>query len=85
MSCRVFNRNLEFALFDHLIYSCQNKGISTIYGNYVKGKKNFIVKDFYKTLGFNKVKSNKTEGKWEYKITNKYVKKNKIIKITNEK
>ena len=50
-----------------------------------KSEKNFIVKDFYKTLGFNKVKSNKTEGKWEYKITNKYVKKNKIIKITNEK
>ena len=85
MSCRVFNRNLEFALFDYLISQCKNKGISTIYGNYIKSKKNFIVKDFYKTLGFNKVKSNKTEGKWEYKITNKYVKKNKIIKITNEK
>ena len=79
MSCRVFNRNLEFALFDHLIYSCQNKGISTIYGNYVKGKKNFIVKDFYKTLDFKKVKN-----KWEYKITKKYIKKNKIIKIINE-
>ena len=85
MSCRVFNRNLEFALFDYLISQCKNKGISTICGNYIKSKKNFIVKDFYKTLGFNKVKSNKTEDKWEYKITNKYVKKNKIIKITNEK
>ena len=85
MSCRVFNRNLEFALFDYLISQCKNKDISTIYGNYIKSKKNFIVKDFYKTLGFNKVKSNKMEGNWEYKITNKYVKKNKIIKIINEK
>ena len=85
MSCRVFNRNLEFALFDYLISQSKNKGISTICGNYIKSKKNFIVKDFYKTLGFNKVKSNKMKGKWEYKITNKYVKKNKIIKITYEK
>ena len=85
MSCRVFNRNLEFAVFDNLIDLCKKEDISTICGYYNESKKNFIVKDFYKTLGFNKVKSNKMEGNWEYKITNKYVKKNKIIKITNEK
>ena len=85
MSCRVFNRNLELALFDHLISLCQNKGISTIYGYYIKSEKNFIVKDFYKTLGFKKVKSQKNEDKWEFKIAEKYDKKNKIIRIINEK
>ena len=46
MSCRVFNRNLELALFDHFISLCKKKGLSTIYGYYIKSKKNFIVKDF---------------------------------------
>ena len=85
MSCRVFNRNLELALFDHLINFCKKKGISTIYGYYIKSKKNFIVKDFYKTLGFKKVKSKKNEDKWEFKIAEKYARKNKIIRIANEK
>ena len=85
MSCRVFNRNLEFALFDYLINLCKSKGISTIYGYYIKSKKNFIVKDFYKTLGFKKVKGQKNEDKWEFKITGKHDRKNKIIKIINEK
>jgi len=83
MSCRVFNRNLEFALFDCLINLCKSKGISTIYGNYIKSEKNMIVKDFYKTLGFKKIKGKKGLDKWEFEITKKYIKKNKIIKINN--
>ena len=85
MSCRVFNRNLELALFDHLVNLCKNKGISTIYGYYNKSKKNFIVKDFYKTLGFKKIKNKKNEDVWVFKITKKYLKKNKIIQIASEK
>ena len=85
MSCRVFNRNLELALFDHLVSLCQKKGISTIYGYYTKGKKNFIVKNFYETLGFKKVKSKKMGNKWEFKITKKYITKNKMIKVNSEK
>jgi len=85
MSCRVFNRNLELALFDHLVSLCQKKGISTIYGYYTKGKKNFIVKNFYETLGFKKVKSKKMGNKWEFKITKKYITKNKMIKVNSGK
>ena len=85
MSCRVFSRNLELALFDHLINLCKGRGISTINGSYVKSKKNFIVKDFYKTLGFKKLKKHNNEIKWEFRITKKYTKKNKVIKITNER
>ena len=85
MSCRVFSRNLELALFDHLINLCQGRGISTINGSYVKSKKNFIVKDLYKTLGFKKLKKYNNEIKWKFGITKKYTKKNKVIKITNER
>ena len=83
MSCRVFSRNLEFAMFDHLIKLCKNNKIYTIHGNYIKSEKNFIVKDFYKSLSFKKINDKKNCTKWEFKINNKYIRKNKIIKIKN--
>ena len=83
MSCRVFNRNLEFAMFDHLIKLCKKNKIYTISGNYIKSEKNYIVKDFYKSLNFKKINDKKNSTKWEFKINNKYIKKNKIIKIKN--
>ena len=45
MSCRVFNRGLEFAVFDQLISWCKNESISTILGYYIPTKKNLIVKN----------------------------------------
>ena len=84
MSCRVFNRKLELAIFDHLINLCKRKGILTIYGYYNKSKKNGIVKDFYKRLEFKKIKSKKNNDIWEFKINPKYFKKNKFIKISSE-
>jgi predicted enzyme involved in methoxymalonyl-ACP biosynthesis len=85
MSCRVFSRNLEFAMFDYLVKLCKKNKISNIHGNYIKSEKNFIVKDFFKTLNFKKIKNGKNNTKWEFKIGNKYTNKNKIIKIKNEK
>ena len=85
MSCRVFNRNLEFAVFDNLVKYCKNKKILKIYGYYNKDKKNFIVENFYRDLGFKKISGKKSASKWEYKIMKKYVNKNKIIKIYSEK
>ena len=85
MSCRVFNRNLEFAVFDNLVKYCKNKKILKIYGYYNKDKKNFIVENFYRDLGFKKISGKKSASKWEYKIIKKYVNKNKIIKIYSEK
>ncbi len=85
MSCRVFNRNLEFAVFDNLVKYCKNKKILKIYGYYNKDKKNFIVENFYRDLGFKKIYGKKSASKWEYKIMKKYVNKNKIIKIYSEK
>ena len=85
MSCRVFSRNLEYAMFDYLVKLCKKNNISYIYGNYIKSEKNLIVKDFFKTLGFKKVSNNKNNTKWNFRINNNYINKNKIIKINNEK
>ena len=85
MSCRVFNRKLEFAVFDHLIKFCRKKGIKKILGLYVKTTKNSIVEDFYKTLNFTQIIKNNSGGKWSYNIPKKYTNINKIIKINNDK
>ena len=84
MSCRVFNRGLEFAIFDQLISWCKNNSILTIQGLYIPTKKNFIVKNFYKNLGFNKINRNNNNTIWEFKIPKKYIIKNNNIKINYE-
>lgn len=81
MSCRVFKRDLEFAVFDDLVLVCKEKGIEVIRGIYRPSKKNLIVKDFYSELGFTKVSENDYETIWEYIIPNDYVKKNSVIGV----
>ncbi len=75
MSCRVFNRDLEFAVFDYLVQLCKKKEIKKICGNFFQGEKNMIAKNFYKTLGFKKI----TKNKWLYELKKKYKNKNDII------
>ena len=80
MSCRVFNRNLEIALFDQLIILCKKKGIENIHGTFIPSDKNNIVKNFYASLNFKKNGKNK----WKFKVEKKYKKQEKIIKVINE-
>ena len=84
MSCRVFNRGLEFAIFDQLIFWCKNRSILTIQGLYIPTKKNLIVKNFYKDLSFKKINKNIKNTMWEFKIPKRYVKKNNNIKVSYE-
>ena len=84
MSCRVFNRGLEFAVFDQLISWCKNKSISTIHGFYIPTKKNLIVKNFYENLNFKKIDKNTKNTKWEFKINKNYIKRNNTIKVDCE-
>ncbi|HEX2959780.1 MAG TPA: HAD-IIIC family phosphatase, partial [Chitinispirillaceae bacterium] len=73
MSCRVFNRELELAMFDMLVDKCINRGITTIYGTYIPSTKNRLVADLYASIGFNMVGESET-GKtlWEFKPTKDY-------------
>ena len=84
MSCRVFNRGLEFAIFDQLISWCKNKSISTIHGSFIQTKKNSIVKNFYKDLKFKKIDKGAKNTTWEFKIPKNYIKKNNTIKVDYE-
>lgn len=52
MSCRVFKRELELALFDALVAACKARGVKRITGHYIPTAKNLFVKDFYATIGF---------------------------------
>lgn len=54
MSCRVFKRELEYAMFDALIKACVQKGVRTLRGHYYPTAKNLLVSDFYATIGFEK-------------------------------
>ena len=52
MSCRVLNREMELAMFDALLEKCRERGIREIRGLYIPSKKNGMVADLYRTLGF---------------------------------
>lgn len=52
MSCRVLNREMELAMFDALLEECRERGIREIVGVYIPSKKNGMVAEHYRTLGF---------------------------------
>ena len=52
MSCRVLKREMELAMFDALLEECRERGIREIVGLYISSKKNGMVADHYRTLGF---------------------------------
>ena len=56
MSCRVFKRTLEYAVFNKFFHLCRDLKIKKINGYYNKSDRNIIVKDLYNELGFQKIK-----------------------------
>lgn len=52
MSCRVLNREMELTMFDALLDECRRRGIREIVGLYIPSKKNGMVAEHYRTLGF---------------------------------
>ncbi|MEA5050596.1 MAG: HAD-IIIC family phosphatase [Oscillospiraceae bacterium] len=84
MSCRVFKRGLEHAMFDELVRLCRQRGIKTIRGRYLKTAKNVIVADFYGTLGFVKTAQDADDSTWEYDIPAGYENKNHHIEVIYE-
>lgn len=83
MSCRVLKRDMEFAMMDALVKACQKRGIDKIKGYYYKTAKNAMVRDFYKSMGFDKVMDGPAEGDsvWQFVIPEVYEDKNTVIMI----
>lgn len=80
MSCRVIKRNMEHAMLDVLIAKAKDLGITNLKGKYIETKKNALVKDHYRNLGF-KLTSDST---WELDITENIELKNKYIEVKSE-
>lgn len=83
MSCRVINREMEYAMFDEFVTHCKIKKIKTIIGNYIKSNKNDLVKNLYKDLGFKLTERNGQDTSWILDIAT-YSKFNFSMKIINE-
>ena len=82
MSCRVLKRDMENAVMDTLASECLKRGVNEIYGYYYPTAKNKMVKDFYGTMGFDKI-SEDDEGNsvWKFALDEGYENKNKVIKV----
>lgn len=82
MSCRVFKRHMEYAMFDRLVQICCQRGISKIQGVYIPTKKNMPVADLYKELGFTLEEEAGGYFVWEYVIPGDYKNRNQVIQIS---
>lgn len=84
MSCRVFKRNLEYIMFEELVRRCKEEGIAKIVGNYIPTKKNEIVKDWYKNLGFKLIDSNEKGKVWEFTVLDEYTNQERVMEVYYE-
>ncbi len=52
LSCRVFNRGMEYAMINCLIDECISQGITKVLADYIPTNKNGLVKSLYEKMGF---------------------------------
>ncbi len=70
MSCRVFMRELEVLMFEHMIRKARARGCAQLIGTYIPTEKNQMVAEHYKKLGFHQVESLERGGtQWAYDIS----------------
>lgn len=82
MSCRVLKRDMEYAMMDRLVEEAQARGLHSLYGYYYPTAKNAMVRDFYSTLGFEKISEDEAGNTcWKFNLTKPYTKKNKYISV----
>lgn len=81
MSCRVFKRHLEYAMFDALVAQAAQMGIKTLRGRWLPTAKNLLVKDFYATIGFTLEQESETERVFSYTIPEHYIPLNTVITV----
>ena len=78
MSCRVFKRGMEFAMFDRFVEQCAENGVDCIYGYYYKTAKNTIVQNIMSDLGFILHRRDGEDTVWLLQVKN-YQPKNNFI------
>jgi FkbH-like protein len=81
MSCRVLNREMEFAMFDALVEQCQARGIHKIVGVYIPSNKNSMVAKHYLNLGFTAVEGcSESRQLWHFAVPQLYEPKTRYIR-----
>lgn len=81
MSCRVLKRDMELAMLDTLVEKCRQQGIETIKGYYYPTAKNGMVRELYKTFGFDKISEDEQGNTvWQMSVAG-YEKRNRVIKV----
>jgi FkbH-like protein len=68
MSCRVLGRRVEEACLAHLVAAARNAGARELRGRYIPSRKNGMVADHYKKLGFTLLES-RDEGQTLWRLT----------------
>jgi predicted enzyme involved in methoxymalonyl-ACP biosynthesis len=65
MSCRVIGRGIEIALMSAILNGCSQRGISKVYGDYVKTAKNQLAGPFLGDCGFVQDQES-PDGRWSF-------------------
>ena len=81
MSCRVFKRDMEYAMFDKVVQEAKRVGVKEIKGYYFPTSKNKIVSDLYLILGFVQVDGNDLGNTAWTLLVNAYVDKCNVIDV----
>ena len=81
MSCRVLKRDMEYAMMDELVRRCRQDGITEIRGYYYPTPKNGMVKDFYGTMGFDRIREDENGSVWSLPVTGAYKNRNRHIEV----
>ena len=84
MSCRVFSRTLENAMFEVFLNRCKKSGIKKITAMYRHTEKNENYANLYKNLGFNLKDQNKMDLSWELDLNSEIKLKKHAITLNNE-
>ncbi len=83
MSCRVLKRDMELAMFDELVARAKRVGATEVVGKFLPTKKNGMVADLYRDLGFENIKTlDDGETHWRFTIPLEVALMNSHIKVT---
>ena len=84
MSCRVLKRDMEYAMLDTLVDAARSHGIRRIVGYYYPTAKNGMVRELYKSFGFDLTESHEDGSTvWELETAG-YTHKNHVIQTEQE-
>ena len=65
MSCRVIGRSVEESVLNEIVNEAKKEGAKKIVGKFIPTKKNMMVRDLYKRLGFEELSENNEEISYE--------------------